>query len=229
MAHVENATIGLADAQAARVAGNYLGQDSNGLGIHGNGSYTIAGTFGNPAGVTFKAGDVVDVVAGLTTKTFWVRTNNGNWNGSPSANPLTDVGGLSMASLSSFNLSPAVCLFDNGDSVTAIFNGADLLSGIPLWGGTWDTPHPTNIVFVPVNLSVFDNAPAGTVLATAVVSMSDGSKFTGTLTSSDTAFFRISGMDIVTARALTPADEGVHTTTITAHQAGNSLSIRFSL
>ena len=53
--------------------------------------------------------------------------------------------------------------------------------------------------------------------------MSDGSQFAGTLTSSDTSgFFAISGLNIVTARALTSADDGTHSTTITASQGGQS-------
>jgi hypothetical protein len=59
--------------------------------------------------------------------------------------------------------------------------------------------------------------------------MSDGSQFGGTLTTSDASFFAISGLDIVTARALTSTDEGTHTTTITAQQGGQSLSAGFSI
>lgn len=87
--------------------------------------------------------------------------------------------------------------------------------------------QPTEITFTPVALSIQDNAPAGTVIATASVVMSDGSQFTGALTSSD-PFFGISGMNIVTARALTAADDGKHTTTITAHQGNQNISARFT-
>jgi hypothetical protein len=59
--------------------------------------------------------------------------------------------------------------------------------------------------------------------------MSDGSQFTGTLTTSNTGFFAISGMNIVTARALRPADDGTQSTVITAAQAGQSLSLEFSI
>jgi hypothetical protein len=89
--------------------------------------------------------------------------------------------------------------------------------------------QPTSITLNAVNLTISDNAPAGTVLATAAVSMSDGSQFTGTLTTSDTAFFAISGLNIVTAGALTSADDGTYTTTITAHQNNRSASARLSI
>jgi hypothetical protein len=87
--------------------------------------------------------------------------------------------------------------------------------------------QPTVITLTPVALSIQDNAPAGTVIAIASVVMSDGSQFTGTLTSSD-PFFAISGMKIVTARALTAADDGKHTTTITAQQGSQIISARLS-
>jgi hypothetical protein len=90
-------------------------------------------------------------------------------------------------------------------------------------------PYPTAISLTPTNRAIADNAPAGTLLATATVTMSDGSQFRGALTTSDTSFFAISGLNIVTARALTSADDGPHTTVITAHQGNQSLSARLSI
>jgi hypothetical protein len=90
-------------------------------------------------------------------------------------------------------------------------------------------PYPTAITVTPANSTIADNSPAGTLLATATVTMTDGSQFTGVLTTSDTSFFAISGLNIVTARALTSADDGPHTTTITAQQGGQSLVTEFSI
>jgi hypothetical protein len=116
-------------------------------------------------------------------------------------------------------------------------------AGGPWWArqsGTWvkigntapvegTAPTPTAITLSPASATIPDNASAGTVLSTATVTMSDGSQFTGTLTSSDTSgFFAISGLNIVTAQALTSADDGTHSTTITASQGGQSASIKFS-
>ena len=92
------------------------------------------------------------------------------------------------------------------------------------------TAIPTAITLSPANQTMPDNAPAGAVIATANVTMSDGSQFNGTLTSSDTSgFFAISGLNIVTARALTSADDGTHSTVITASQGGQSMSLQFSV
>jgi large repetitive protein len=89
---------------------------------------------------------------------------------------------------------------------------------------------PTAITLSPASATTPDNVPAGTLLTTATVTMSDGSQFTGTLTSSDTTgFFAISGLNIVTGRALTSADVGTHSTTITASQNGASVSMEVSI
>ena|SRR5260370_14328653 len=72
---------------------------------------------------------------------------------------------------------------------------------------------------LPQNPMVPDNAPAGTVVAAAIVEMSHSVPFTGTVT--------ISGMNIVTACALTSADDTTHT--IAAHQGGQSLLARISV
>jgi hypothetical protein len=91
------------------------------------------------------------------------------------------------------------------------------------------SPTPTAITLSPASTTIADNAPAGTLLATATVTMSDGSQFTATLTTSNTNIFAISGMQIVTARALTSADDGTQSTIITASQGSQALSMEFSL
>jgi hypothetical protein len=88
---------------------------------------------------------------------------------------------------------------------------------------------PTTITLSPANPTIPDNTPAGTVIATTNVTMSDGSQFQGTLMSSDTNFFAISGLNIVTARAVTSADDGMHSTVITATQGGQAFSTGFSI
>jgi hypothetical protein len=90
-------------------------------------------------------------------------------------------------------------------------------------------PSPTAITLSPAKATIASNAPAGTLIATADVTMSDGSPFTGILTTSDTNFFAISGLNIVTARAVTSADGGAHSTVITASQATQSFSMGISI
>src|SRR5271168_4301088 len=63
-----------------------------------------------------------------------------------------------------------------------------------------------------------DNSPAGTLVAKATVTMSPaGATFTGPLVSTN-PLYTVQGTDIVLSRAATPADDGLHTATITAVQ-----------
>jgi len=90
-------------------------------------------------------------------------------------------------------------------------------------------PTPTAIILSPASATIPDNAPAGTLVATANVTMSDGSQFKGTLTTSNTNLFAISGLNIVTARALKAADDGAFSTVITASQGAQTVSMEFSI
>jgi hypothetical protein len=63
-----------------------------------------------------------------------------------------------------------------------------------------------------------DNSPAGTVVATATVGMAPAvARFTGPLYSSN-PLFTAQGLNVVLARKVTPADDGMPTATITALQ-----------
>lgn len=82
-------------------------------------------------------------------------------------------------------------------------------------------PKPLTVTLgTPVALAVGD--PVGKTISTATCTMSNGSSCVTTLTTSDTSFFAISGMNIVTQHALTAADQGTHLTTITA-TGGNTI------
>jgi hypothetical protein len=104
-----------------------------------------------------------------------------------------------------------------------------LLAKAPFVVNSQGVATPTAITLSPASPTIPDNAPAGTVIATANVTMSDGSQFQGTLTSSVTDFFAISGLNIVTTRAVTSADDGMHSTVITATQGGQALFTEFSI
>jgi hypothetical protein len=64
-----------------------------------------------------------------------------------------------------------------------------LLATAPFVVSSQGVATPTAITLSPASPTIPDNSPAGTVIATAKVTMSDGSQFQGTLTSSDTNFF----------------------------------------
>jgi hypothetical protein len=112
---------------------------------------------------------------------------------------------------------------DNGTTT------ATLIATAPFVVNSQGVATPTAITLSPASPTIPDVTPAGTVIATANVTMSDGSQFQGTLMSSDTNFFAISGLNIVTARAVTSADDGMHSTVITAMQGSQALSTEFSI
>jgi hypothetical protein len=91
-------------------------------------------------------------------------------------------------------------------------------------------PTPSHISFTPAIVRTIPvNAPAGTLVTTAAVAMSDGSQFAGTLTT-NSPLFAISGMNIVTTPALNLAPVGTQSVIITAFQGGSqSLSMELSI
>jgi hypothetical protein len=220
--------IGLADSSTGTGLKQYLGRDANSVGVRPDGSVLIGGSIVGFLNVAYLAGNTVDAAVDLTNKLLWMRVNNGNWNGS-AANAPGGTGGFSLASLSSSTLTPAVDLYTTNDSVTANFTNNLGITGFLPWSSRSSSPTPTAITFSPTNPQIVDNSPAGTLIATAIVTMSDGSQFAGTLTTSNTSFFAISGLNIVTARAATSADDGTQSTAITASQGSQLLSMELSV
>ena len=205
-------------------------------------SPTITVNGSNPATVTTGGNMTVAVANGPGSPTDWVaiysasvpdNTPNG-WvghddlylNGSETTAPAT---GLKSATLTfPVPSTPGAyqARFYANDSYTVIARaGITVNASAP----PPQSPTPTAITLSPASATIADNAPAGTLIATANVTMSDGSQFQGVLTTSDTNFFVISGLNIVTARSYTSADDGTHSTIITASQGGQSFSIKFSV
>jgi hypothetical protein len=174
-----------------------------------------------------------NAAAGTTVAAVSVSMCNGStFSGTLAASPTGTVA----ISGNNLVLARALTSADDGShqwSVTATQNGVTVSGSIAVQVTAASPPppppSPTAITLSPASVTIPDNAPAGTLLATAAVTMSDGSQFAGTLTTSNTSFFTISGLNIVTARALTSADDGPHTTLITASQGTQSLSARFSV
>jgi hypothetical protein len=78
----------------------------------------------------------------------------------------------------------------------------------------------TKVTVDRARMTIRDDLPAGTVLATVTVRMSPpGATFSGALVSSD-PMFAFQGRHVVLARALTKADDGVHKARITASITG---------
>jgi hypothetical protein len=71
-----------------------------------------------------------------------------------------------------------------------------------------EAPDITAITLTPPTFTFSNTAPAGAVLATVEVEMANGADFAGTLTCSPSSVIKMSGNQIILARALTSADNG---------------------
>lgn len=69
---------------------------------------------------TSAANAVVDVAYDPIARLIWFRTNNGNWNNDPAANPATSAGGIDTSALVS-PLYPAWGAAATGNNATAVF------------------------------------------------------------------------------------------------------------
>ena len=73
-------------------------------------------------------GDRYDMAIDLTARQGWIRRNGGNWNGSGTANPATNVGGVTIAATVTFAPYAAFNAGANSNAMTANF-GASAFSG----------------------------------------------------------------------------------------------------
>lgn len=115
--------VGIANATATLT--NYLGSDANAVGYQtANGAVLISGITLSTI-MTSAAGDVVDTAVDLDNAKIWFRKNGGNWNNSGAANPATNVGGISLATLAAGPYYVAAGLYQNSVE-TVNFGGSTL-------------------------------------------------------------------------------------------------------
>jgi len=153
----------------------------------------------------------------------------GTWTAvlSPTSPPFAGTWVLSGADAARFRVDQATGVISVGASDVAIGTYHVRLTATQL---ATAPPFPVAITLTPSSTTISDTSVAGTILCTVAVTMSDGSAFTGTITSSDTTgFFAVSAPYIVLGRDLTAADIGSHSTDITATQGGVSMTARITL
>ena len=83
---------------------------------------------------------------------------------------------------------------------------------------------PMSVMFNPPAPVVANNSASGTSVTAINVTMSDGSQFAGTLNASPSSLVAISGSQLMLSRAVTPADDGAHTCSVTATDNGSSVT-----
>lgn len=83
----------------------------------------------------------------LNTNLYWTRQNPGaNWNGSPTANPATGAGGISMGALSGLAVFPCFVSFSASERGIANFGGSPFVGVVPAgYALGWPGPLPPRI------------------------------------------------------------------------------------
>lgn len=102
-------SVGLVNGQYNMAGGTLLGADLNGIGYQNGGAVKInAATISTI--MTFTAGDRIGVAYNPQTALIWFRKNNGNWNNDVigNQNPVGNVGGISLATMTAGRLFPAL-------------------------------------------------------------------------------------------------------------------------
>jgi hypothetical protein len=99
-----------------------------------------------------------------------------------------------------------------------------------LAGGGRGAPFPISIVLNPSSgIITPDNTPAGHIVSTATVTTNDGSPYQGPLTIAPATLFATCGLNVCTARQLTPADDGSWSGIVTAASGGTSVSANLQI
>lgn len=87
-----------------------------------------------------NAGDVIGMALNTTTNRAWFRKNGGNWNGDPTADPATGIGGVDTSAV--FAAAPAFFYFGintNGASATVNVGDTSFANAAPTGYSAWGT------------------------------------------------------------------------------------------
>lgn len=123
---------------AAPVDVYFPGADLNGIGWFTDGRVLINGsTVATIA--TWTSLDAINIAVDFTNQMIWFRKGAGNWNNNPAADPATNVGGISIATLNAGPYTPAYASgFSNGGSnLTANFGATAYTQAVPAGYGNW--------------------------------------------------------------------------------------------
>jgi hypothetical protein len=170
---IGNIAVGIGNTSSVTTLGQYLGVDSDTIGVFPSGVYNNGGAVGgiNPG---YAAGARICHALDLTNNLYYFRVGaTGNWNNSPSANPATQTGGISIPSaVFAHPVVPAFSLWDTADSVVGFFSSGSWVGSAPAgfsaFAGTqtWN-PSQTNAFAVLSGGNL-----TATILATAILNNS---------------------------------------------------------
>lgn len=141
-----NSTIvGVANATFTTVNGTWPGVDNNSIGVTTNVGEVWINNSNIAVIANCSAGNRRCVALDLVNKRIWFRTNSGNWNGSSSNDPSTNVGGYDMSALGTGNIFPTVSVY-GGSSMTGNFTQPSFANSMPSGFLPADGPALTTIV-----------------------------------------------------------------------------------
>lgn len=109
----------------------------------------------------YTLGDSFTYTIDVPNKTYWCRRNTGHWNGSPTADPATNTGGISFAAYlgSDVYLLPVISFYSSaggGNASVSCNFGATAISGLTVPSGFYGTDWSRQIY-----TTASQNAPAG--------------------------------------------------------------------
>lgn len=133
------ALIGIGNSSAT--LNNFVGSDANGIAEFGTGLVFVnSGTVASGFNAFNVASTVVSVAVDIGNNAIWFRTTSGGtWNGSGTANPATNTGGLSITG-SGVGAGPYFAILSPGDSsttLTACFLPGCYTQSVPAGFGNW--------------------------------------------------------------------------------------------
>ncbi|RXT19596.1 hypothetical protein B5P46_25120 [Rhizobium leguminosarum] len=175
-ARITDANSGLGVATATVDFNNYLGKNTQGIGLEPDGGVWFDGAqLGTAAAV--PAGSTVGVAVDITSKLIWFRTGSGNWNNSASANPVTGAGGFSIGTFSSSTMFPAVIWRENQGTAKIGMIASSWVTVPPTGFSPWAQESTPTAVKISGSASL---SSAGVLTSNARTSQSSPTNPTGT-------------------------------------------------
>lgn len=142
---------GIADAAATN--GSFRANTNGMFGVDNTGSVSLNNTpFGPGLALGFNTARVVSLAVDFTNNRAWVKTDNGNWNGSGTANPATNTGGADISAIVSGGIMLMFQAETINDAATINLGGSAFVYTMPSGFSSWDT-------------QVFPNTAYGSVIS----------------------------------------------------------------
>jgi hypothetical protein len=105
---------------------------TGGIAVGSSGTIDYNGSSSGDSLGSISNGAIICMAVDLTNQEVWFRVNNGNWNGSGTANPATNTGGISVSGLFSGNsVYPFVAANSASAVVTANFGASSFTYSVP--------------------------------------------------------------------------------------------------